>query len=91
MEIRMERGRFLARSFTLFEQDGSAEGGHALLGQNVCCVEIKIGMPGGLRQSGRTPAPLCHFPLSRKRFMVPLCFAIGKHKISINIKGLIHP
>ena len=40
----MERGRLLARSSTFSEQDGSAEGGHALLGQNVCCVEIKIGM-----------------------------------------------
>src|SRR5260370_15275097 len=31
---------------------------------------------------------LWHFPLSRKRFMVPPCFAIGKCRISINIKGL---
>jgi hypothetical protein len=32
--------------------------------------------------------PLWHFPLSEKRFMVPRGFAIGKLKISINIKGL---
>jgi hypothetical protein len=32
--------------------------------------------------------PLWHFPLSRKRFMVPLDFAIGKLRYSINIKGL---
>jgi len=36
-------------------------------------------------------SPLWHFPLSRKRFMVPPYFAIGKCQISINIKGLAAP
>jgi hypothetical protein len=33
-------------------------------------------------------SPLWHFLFSRKRFMVPRGFAIGKIRSSINIKGL---
>jgi len=36
----------------------------------------------------RFVSPLLHFPLSRKRFMVPRGFAIGRLGLSINIKGL---
>jgi hypothetical protein len=36
----------------------------------------------------RVFSPLLHFPLSRKRFMVPPGFAIGILRLFINIKGL---
>jgi hypothetical protein len=47
------------------------------------------GMTANRAPDVRIFSPLWHFPLSRKRFMVPSDFADGRCKSMINIKGLV--
>jgi hypothetical protein len=48
----------------------------------------KASLEGGISCDSSTFSPFRYFPFSLKGFMVPRGFAIGKLKISINIKGL---
>jgi hypothetical protein len=43
---------------------------------------------GGICCNSPTFSPFRYFPFARKGFMVPRGFAIGKLRLSINIKGL---